>query len=243
MVNHPEPGSVIEIFSLSVTSATAAHVKTFKHPLVYSPNSIQTVGDGKFFVTNDHYLLSAISPFLSKIETFSGIPGGSVVYVDINKPENIKIVAHASFANGITKLNSTTLAVASTGKSAVYFYDITDEYGLTYKGYVRTPVPIDNISVDSQGTISMAGHPFAPSVMAVAKRRVDCYPDSDKEDEREACKCDAPSWAGQWSSQGGLKELYKGFEICSSSTAARDASRGIGIITGLYDRGIMVWRE
>jgi arylesterase/paraoxonase len=49
----------------------------------------------------------------------------------------------------------------------------------------------------------------------------------------------------EWSESGGLNTLYKnsGEEFCSSSTYARDVGRGVGIVTGLYDRGILVARD
>ena len=38
-------------------------------------------------------------------------------------------------------------------------------------------------------------------------------------------------------------ELYKddGSEFCSSSTVVRDSSKGVGIVSGLYERGVLVF--
>jgi arylesterase/paraoxonase len=242
VVNHAQSGSAIEVFHLSIKSSTATHALTLKHPLISTPNSIHALGSGKFFFTNDHYIRAAVSPLLSKIETFSGAPGGSVVFFDINDFSAAKTVARVPFANGIAMINESTLVVASSSKSGVYFYNVTPEYDLGFKTYVRTQAAVDNLSVDGKGTLLMAGHPFSPSLMKFARNRWMCDMEGG-EKERRACECGAPSWAAEWTEAGGLKEIYKGSEICSSTTVVRDTTRGVGIVCGLYDRGILVFRE
>lgn len=243
VVNHAQSGSAIEIFHVSVKLLTATHAATLKHPLIHTPNSIHSLGHGKFFFTNDHYVRAAVSPLLSKIETWSGAPGGSVVFFDVNDFAAAKTIAHVPFANGIAMINSTTLVVASSSKPAVYFYDVTPDFNLKSRGFLRTPAGVDNISVDGKGMLLMAGHPFAPALVVVSKNRYKCNLESEKEEERKACECGAPSWAAEWTHEAGLREIYKGNEFCSSSMAVRDSSRGIGMISGLYDRGLMVFRE
>ncbi|KAF1958887.1 calcium-dependent phosphotriesterase [Byssothecium circinans] len=243
VVSHAQSGSCIEIFQLDVRSTTATHVRTFTHLLVQTPNSIHSLGDGKLFVTNDHYMRAAVSPLLSKIETFSAVPGGSVAYVDVKKPEESKVVARVPFANGITMLNKTTLAVGSTAKPGVYFYDVDPEsHTLTFKRLVRTPVMVDNLSVDSKGVLLMAGHPDPFRLMQVSKGRPTCVEGSQDEEARKACECIAPSWAAEWSEERGLRTLYKSEEFCSSTMAVRDVERGVGVVSGLYERGIMVFK-
>jgi arylesterase/paraoxonase len=242
VVNHAQTGSAIEVFHLSVESATATHAVTLKHPLISTPNSIHALGSGKFFFTNDHYIRAAVSPLLSKVETWFGIPGGSIVFFDVNNFTAAKTVARVPFANGIVMLNSSTLAVGSSSKPGVYLYSVTPEFDLVSKSYVRTEAGVDNLSVDGKGTLLMAGHPFAPSLVEVSSNRWKCDIDGGEE-ERRACECGAPSWAAEWTEAGGVRVLYKGSDICSSSTVVRDTTRGVGIISGLYDRGILVFRE
>ncbi|KAF2476506.1 calcium-dependent phosphotriesterase [Lindgomyces ingoldianus] len=243
VVNHAQSGSAIEVFNLSVKSAIATHVQTFKHQLLHSPNAIQVLGKGKILFTNDHYIRASLSPFLSQVETWGGIPGGSVIYVDLADPLAAKTVAWVPFANGIVMLNQTTLAVASSSKPGVLFYTVTPQYDLQYKGFIRTPSTVDNISVDGKGKLLIAGHPFPPTLFTVAKNRWRCDLESEEADEKEACRCNAPSWTAEWSEGDGLRDLYKGFEICSSSSVVRDTGRGVGIISGLYERGIMVFKD
>jgi arylesterase/paraoxonase len=243
VINHSRnSGSIIEVFQVSIQDAVAKHVQTLKHPLLHTPNSIHSLGDGKLLVTNDHYIGARISPFVSRVETFSGIPGGSVVYTDIHNPSHTKSLARVPFANGIAMLNSTTVAVASSSKAGVYFYTFNpDQRSLQFKEYIRTPANADNISVDSAGKLLIAGHPFAPALMKVSKARANCDFHG-SEEAKKACECGAPSWVAEWSEEGGLRTLYtdSGEEFCSSSTFARDVGRGVGIVSGLYDRGLLI---
>lgn len=246
VINHSRnSGNIIEVFQVSVQDAVAKYVQTLKHPLIYTPNSIHSLGDGKLLVTNDHYIGSLISPLISQVETFAGIPGGSVVYTDIHNPSHTKTLVRVPFANGIAMLNSTTVAVASSAKMGVNFYTFSpDTIKLHFRKFIRAPSSVDNLSVDASGKLLMAGHPFAPGLMKVSKARAKCNIQG-SEDEKQACECTAASFVAEWSETGGLKTLYKnnGQEFCSSSTFARDVGRGVGIITGLYDRGILVSKD
>lgn len=243
-INHAPSSSVLEIFSLSLHTATATHIRTFSHPLLHAPNALHSLGNGKFYTTNDHYFPARLSPLLSKIETYSGAPGGSVVYIDteISSPSpspTAKIVARLPFANGVARLNSTTLVVASSSKPGIYFYSITPDFGLIPKGYIRVNAAVDNLSVDGNGVLLMAGHLYPPALTRVAAARASC--DVDGGDEVERCACDSPSWVAEWTEEGGVRELYKGNHIGGSSTAVRDVGKGVGIVSGLYDKGVMVF--
>lgn len=237
-------GNIIEVFQVSVQDATAKYVQTLKHERIRAPNSIHNLGDGKMLVTNDHYIGALTSPLLSNVETYAGIPGGSVVYVDINNASHTKKLAHLGFANGITMLDSKTVAVASTSKPAVQLYAFDpDNVTLESLEYIRVPFFVDNLSVDSAGKLLMAGHPFPPALTAVSKARAQCNMHG-SEEEKKACECTSSSWAAEWDRTGGLKTMYKndGKEFCSSATFARDARRNVSMISGLYEKGLLVAR-
>ncbi|KAH4234913.1 hypothetical protein HBI06_058030 [Parastagonospora nodorum] len=245
VINHSRhSGSVIEIFELSLTNHTATHVQTLSHPLLHTPNSMEILDSGNLLVTNDHYLRAAVSPALSKIETFSGIPGGTIVSISPSSPETAKILARVSFANGIAKLNETTIVVASSAKPGLYIYHLTPTGDFELAKFVRTPSGPDNLSVDAHGKVLIAGHPYVPTLMQVAEGRWKCDEDG-TEEERRACGCWAGSWVGEWSEEEGMRTLLKagGGEVCSSSSAVRDVGRGIGMVSMLYGRGLVVFRE
>jgi arylesterase/paraoxonase len=164
------------------------------------------------------------------------------VYIDTRFPKTARVVARVPFANGVALLNKTTLVVASSSKSGVYFFQREEFDGLDLKKVLRTPAAVDNLSVDANGKLLLAGHPFAPALMQVAKGRARCDVQGGKE-EREACKCTSPSWVAEWSEEDGLRELYRddGGEFCSSCTAVRDVRNGVGIVSGLYESGVLVF--
>lgn len=193
-------------------------------------------------MTNDHYFRAAASRILSKIESFSGLTGGTVTYVDINDPQSARVVARVPFANGIVMLNSTTLAVGSPSKPGVFFFEVEADHSLLYKSVVRAPASVDNLSVDSSGVLLLAGHPDPFGLEHVVKSRFACVPGSEDERERRACECDAPSWAAEWTEEGGLKTFYQGMGFCSSTTFVRDVKRRVGLVTGLYEAGILEFR-
>ena len=243
VVNHArQQGSHILILNVDISTSVSTLVARFKHPLLHTPNSIEVIKKHELYVTNDHYIGAATSSILSKVETFSGTPGGTVVYVDTRFPKKAKVVARVPFANGVVFVNSTTLAVASSSKSGLYLFDVRQEHDLELSQIIRTPAAVDNLSIDNKGMVLMAGHPFAPALMKVSQGRAACNPHGDIQ-EKEACKCTAPSWVAEWSEPEGLKTLYKnnGDEFCSSSTAVRDNSRGVGIVSGLYESGILIF--
>lgn len=247
-INHARSGSVLESFAIDLPSSTAKRVGTLQHELLHAPNAIHLLGNGKMLVTNDHYIRAAVSPLLSKIETFTAAPGGSVVYIDINNLARIKVVARLPFANGIAQVNESTVVVASSSRPGLYFYNLNSDTGdLTYKNFIRTPVGIDNLSLDGAGKLLIAGHPFVLALTKVAQGRFRCD-EAGTQEEKEACKCDSASWFGEWSEEGGMKTLFVdnaegGMGVCSSSTVVRDRGRGVGFMSMLYGKGVVVFRE
>lgn len=154
------------------------------------------------------------------------------------------------FANGIEILNKTTVAVSATSRAAVYLYNLEREgdYGsLKYTAQIPTPFAPDNLSL-TKGKLMIAGHPQVAILAKYAATRHVCYDDkrlaaADDEMKRYCETVSAPSWVAEWAEDSGLKNLYVGTEYASSATAARDADRGVGIVAGLYARGIMVWKD
>lgn len=242
-VNHARDSPThILILHVDMQTLSTTLIARFTHPLLHAPNAIQILGKNTMYVTNDHAIRAAVSPLLSKVETFSGAPGGSVVYIDTRVPSAAKVVARVPFANGVVLLNATTLAVASSSKPGVYLFERKDDDALVLKQVVKTPAAVDNLSKDAEGRLLMAGHAFAPALMHVSKGRALCDLEG-SEEERKACGCTAPSWAAEWSEEAGLREVYKddGTEFCSSSTLVRDLKHKVGVISGLYERGILVF--
>lgn len=245
VVNHAFSGPKVEIYSFDPTTVSA----TLKSSLnesdgVWSPNSIHAVSDTEFFFTQDHHFRIRFNPVLAKIETYGGIPGGSVAHMKLlpNGKSQSTTLARLSFPNGIAMLNSSTVAVASSSGASVNLYSLKNSASegapeLTKTATIRFPFIPDNLSIDGRGNLLIAGHPHAPSLEEVARTNRLCH------DERSNCQLRRLSWIAEWSEEAGLKTLYAGDEFGTSTTAVRDTSRGIGFTTGLYEKGILVWKS
>ncbi|TGJ79111.1 hypothetical protein E0Z10_g9657 [Xylaria hypoxylon] len=263
VASHRHDYPAIEMFKLDLKAYTATHLRSIQHPLIHGPNSIVLINDHEFYVTNDHHFVIRDYPILNQLETNLGLPGGSVVYVDISPtltdpevPVQASVVARLSFANGIELLNDTTAVVASSAKATVYFFSVSKPDSNAVSGLprftpvseFRVPFAPDNLSVSKDGALIIAGHPHVPSLGKFAKTRHICNSPEElaKADARmqETCKTiSAPSWAARWTEDGGLTTLYTDVEYPSSATAVRDSDRKTGIISGLYAKGILVWKE
>ncbi|KAI0411538.1 putative paraoxonase [Xylaria grammica] len=263
VASHRHDYPAIEMFKLDLQAYTATHLRSIQHPLVHGPNSIVLINDHEFYVTNDHHFVLRNYPFLHQLETNLGLPGGSIVHVDISPklkdpeaPVQASVVARLAFANGIELLNDTTAVVASSAKATVNLFSISkpetnttsSSPRFTPLSKFRVPFAPDNLSVSRDGGLLIAGHPHVQSLGKFAKTRHICNSPEElaKADAhmQESCKSlSAPSWAARWTEGGGLETLYADVEYPSSATALRDSDRKIGIISGLYAKGILVWKE
>jgi arylesterase/paraoxonase len=101
----------------------------------------------------------------------------------------------------------------------------------------------DNLSTNSDGSLLIAGHPHPPTLDKLVKHRRACIAE-DGTVPQECWKSNSPTWVARWTAERGLEDLYvSAKEFGSGATAAKDATRNVGIITGLYENGILVWRE
>ncbi|RYO81190.1 hypothetical protein DL762_007259 [Monosporascus cannonballus] len=269
--NHAKAGPRIEVFKLEANALKATHVRTVSHPLIHGPNSIALASSEELLVTNDHAIPATRSKFLSMLETYLAPPTGTVVHVDLGGAGiEADVMARVPFANGIEILNATTVAVASTSRGAVYLYTMTPRSlpsssqpndgrvaqkrtpELTYASRIRVPFMPDNLSLSRSKTgrtkLIIAGHAHPPSLTRFTATRHICNDPAElaRADPETAWYCEtatAPSWVSEWSEEDGLRDLYVGTEYPSSATAARDADRGVGIVAGLYAKGLLVWRE
>ena len=251
VANHARSNSRIEIFKLFSQESAATHVRTLDHPLLAAPNAIAALSESEIIVTNDHYFLHRNQPLLALLETYLGAPGGSVVYVDLG-PDAAKLVprmellARMPFANGMVILNATALAVASSSTTSVRLYSIergseTQAPRLKHTRTVPVPFLPDNLSVDVNGKLLIAGHPHGPTLEKVAKNSARWNAPGAK--GKEGCDFRGLSGIAEWTEEDGLRMLFVGDEFATSSTAVRDVDRQIGVATGLYERGVLVWNE
>ncbi|KAF2756511.1 hypothetical protein EJ05DRAFT_502018 [Pseudovirgaria hyperparasitica] len=233
LVDYPETGGEfhplgIEYHEESKTLFVINNLSTGKRLEIFS--------DHETYITNCQYFGHENHHVLQTIETLVGLPLGGVFYVNFATNE-VRSVARVPFANGVVLLNSTHVAVASTTKTGIYFYErnsTTNE--LSHKRTVRTKHFVDNLSVDDSGALILAGHPHLPSL----EQKVAC---AARRDDPECLDVKAGSWIQEWTEQEGLKDLYVGHEFESACTAVRDKAFGRGFAVGLYGEGILLWGQ
>nr|WGU20919.1 crs8 [Clonostachys rosea] len=248
VTNHARTGSQIEQFKLDIERLVATHVRSIKHPDLIGPNAILPLNAEELLVSNDHYFLVRYFKPLAKIETYLGLPTGPVVYVNLqNGQVKTKVVARVPFPNGIHLINDTTLAVASSSRATILFYTVHDYQNLEYRSKIDLSYFPDNLAVAGDKLL-IAGHAHLPTVAKFTESRHICnFPEKLAEapsEVQEYCRsASATSWVSEWSEAEGVKHIYAGTEYPTSSTFLRDSQRNVGIIVGLYAKGIMVFKE
>jgi arylesterase/paraoxonase len=263
VTNHKRQGTSIEQFRVDFDVATATYVRSLAHPLLHAPNAVEVLGPDELLVTNQHYFVATRYPILSKLETYLGLPLGTVVHVKIAEDGSVDahVLARLPYANGVVLLNDTTLAISATSEAAVRLYTLAanassppSQPTLTYRSSIDIPFWPDNLSVarrtrSGSPALLIAGHPSLLTLIPFAKSRRFCNRPTElmkPENEHMVAKCDniarAPSWVAEWTEDGGLRHVYSGSDYPSSATAVRDDAATVGIVSGLYARGIMLWK-
>ncbi|KAI1381968.1 putative paraoxonase [Hypoxylon crocopeplum] len=259
LTNHPRQGPRIEQFHLDLDTLTATHLRSLSHPLIRVPNAIAAVSESEFFVTNQHHFTAREHPrLLWAPETYIAPPIASVVHVRIleNGTLDAAVVARQAYPNGIALFSDTTLAVASSNKRLVYLYSISSGAGVTQThpslklaSSIWLPFMPDNLAVSkNDGALLIAGHPHLPSLNKFASSRRVCYrpevlAESEPEAQQMCATTGAASWASEWTPEGGVEHIYAGWEYPTSATVVRDREKGVGIVMGLYAKGLLVWRD
>ena len=241
LVNHGPPNPWIDILELSPDASKLTYIKELRGGLVTVPNSIQTMGNHKIYFTNSVRYSQHQNPVLGPAETFLRIAKGNVVYMD-TETEDTSVVANVHFANGVARLNDTHLAVAATITPHIHVFEIQPDHSLRETKKLRCDFHVDNLKVDGEGKLIVAGHPYFPTFDAVMKTQHEF--DLEKGDSVDRPR--AGSWVAEWdgNAEGVLKKLYvdDGMEYGTSTSGVRDAKRDVGFVVGLYDRGILQYQ-
>lgn len=247
VVNHAQSGPTIEVFEVNKEVTGITHLQTIQHELIHTPNSISPISDHEILITNDHEYEIRDFKIKATLETYLSYPGGSVIYLNLKTSETRVVARGIPFANGIVLLNSTHVAVASTTTPSFSIYAMnatTHDLELTLK--VSVPFWIDNLKLDSAGTLLMAGHPWAPATTKVSKTNHLYDHDGKGEGLALEGRPRATSWVAEWdgNAEGKIRDLYVGGlgEFGTSTSIVRDVGRGVGFVAGLYERGILMFK-
>ena len=151
-----EFNNAVEIFDVG-DDGVLTHRKTMTEKRLTSPNNVVAVGPTQFYVTND--VKSGRETVAGKIDFLTRAAKGDVLYFD---GVAWRIAASGlRFANGIALAkDGRELHVAETAGRAVKTYARAPESGrLTLLHSVSTPAAPDNLTIDADGALWVAGLP------------------------------------------------------------------------------------
>ncbi|KAJ3785174.1 hypothetical protein GGU10DRAFT_428119 [Lentinula aff. detonsa] len=153
--------SVIELFNTTISGDRLTHIKTFRDPVILTPNDVAGQGDGRgFFFTNDHSSKIPRARIIQNAFTAST----SVGYCHLDR--GCKVAASGLHGNnGIVKALNDTVYVASNtgGKISVFEWQGDDSLLLT--DVVPIGQVLDNLSLDNEGNVWAAAFPKARDII------------------------------------------------------------------------------
>lgn len=153
VVNHRGEGHFVEIFA--VHRDRLVHLESISGPLMHSPNDVAAVGPRAFYVTNDHGNTSAAGKI---VEEYLQLKRSHVLYYDGTAFR--RVAGRLGFANGVAVSgDGGELYVASTVGRGLRVYRRDSENGaLSARLSIDTDFGTDNIEVDADGSLWVAGH-------------------------------------------------------------------------------------
>jgi arylesterase/paraoxonase len=130
-------------------------VQVFEHELIRTPNDLTVVGEGEFYVTNDHRFTSDRG---QAIESLLRLPLSDVVHV---KGSSYQVVLkNVPFANGIVwDPERHQIFVAASTRRQVWVCNIGADGRLVRTRTFSTDMAVDNIEIGTDGKLWIGGHP------------------------------------------------------------------------------------
>lgn len=152
-INHAYRKHFIEVFDLYGDSLV--HREQLQHPSMVSPNDIVALDAERFYFTNDHRFTSGTGLLA---ENYLGLALSNVIYFD---GESYREVADGiAYANGINfDSKKNLLFVASPRDFLVKVYEKRPEGTLDFVENIDCHTGVDNIEIDTSGTLWIGCHP------------------------------------------------------------------------------------
>jgi dipeptidyl aminopeptidase/acylaminoacyl peptidase len=146
--------STIELLKVYPEAEEVQFVKTYAHEQIATPNNIAPLGDGSFYITNDHG--SSKVGWRHKYSQFIG--DGSIAYCDKDiKCKRVDIGYR--FPNGLALGKDGLLYVPSTISGNLQVYSIEPNKDIKKIHKIKVPYPLDNVSPDANGDLFIAALP------------------------------------------------------------------------------------
>jgi len=154
VVNHNAAGNYVEVFEFK--SDTLIHQSSIKSNLMCCPNDVVAVAPDQFYVTNDHGYKTGV---MRVLEEYLQLPFSSLLYYD--GAAFSTVFDGLLYANGVNVSNDKTklYLATTTGRTLFTFNRNTATGQLSVAGKLNLKTGIDNIDVDAEGNLWIAGHP------------------------------------------------------------------------------------
>jgi hypothetical protein len=147
----PHSDSRIEVFRINLLSEKkiAQHVQTLKHPLVYTPNDIYSLGPFDVLVTNDHVNTRGLLRTAEDLLTFAWTSRTSIVRLTNQRAEVLVDGLHNANGLGHGPNGSVVLGDASGGDLTIFNLNnltssIPGGSQLTRQDYLALGIQLDN---------------------------------------------------------------------------------------------------
>ncbi|CAG8961721.1 hypothetical protein HYFRA_00006261 [Hymenoscyphus fraxineus] len=145
--------STIEQFQTKAGSSTMRHVRTYFNEAIQTPNRVAWVNDHSFVFTNDHSAKVGLRRRLDLV-----IGGGNVAFCSRNSC-NIAYSSGFNFPNGLVRGRDGLIYVPSTVGMKIDVFSLSEDHKLHLVHTIKSPLGLDNLSVDGDGNIFAAGFP------------------------------------------------------------------------------------
>ena len=213
--------NAVELYDVGEDGALA-HLESFSEPRLTSPNNVAAVGPRAFYVTND--VKAGRDSMLGNFRFLTRAASGAVLFTDGTA---WRVAADGlRFANGVAvSSDGRRLYAAETAGEAVRIYERNPGSGaLRALQTIETPFAPDNITIDAEGAVWVAGLPKPLALPAHAA-------DPDMRVPSAVMRID----------EGGAREvIYRdpGEEISAATVAAR-AGQAL-LIGALYENKFLI---
>lgn len=162
VVSHPETGSQVLIFNIGEDGALA-HVRTVTDPAIFSPNDVAATGPESFYVTNSSRF--GDNP-MGVLEAFLGLPAVNLVFFDGESAR--QAAGGLVYGNGVNLSPDGERLYAANfiAQRIDVFARDTNTNELTRVDTFRAPFGLDNIELDEDGDLWVAGNTEVFSFLA-----------------------------------------------------------------------------
>ncbi|KAM3080868.1 hypothetical protein ACMFMG_004827 [Clarireedia jacksonii] len=230
--------STIEHFESKIGSSSLKHVKTYSSETIKTPNRVTWVSEHAFAFTNDH---SNKVGFRRQLDPLIG--GGSISLCD-TATSSCKI-AYSSYLrgpNGLIMGPDGLLYVPLSFTNEIQVFSLVNANTLKLETKIKTPYPMDNMSVDSNGDLIVAGFPQVIKWMESLKDRSVKVPSSILRVRKRLEK------DGEGKEKGLKEENYEveiilednGTTLEGGTTAVHDVERKKLYVAGIIEPRVLV---